>query len=502
MNRLQLIWTLRRHLNLSEKRSTAWEQNKIAKYGIYIVYGMIIAYLAFLAIMLSLAVNESESVTGYEFIYGISPFILAVDFLSRFAFQQTPSQLVKPYSLLPISKYACIDCFLLNSVTGTYNFVWFALYIPFALMSVVFSEGIVVTLGFIIGLWMLTVLNSQWYLLFRSLVNTSIAWWGLPTMVYALVFSPWYIGEDASIDKLLDVYMSLGEGFSFWHPLYYIAAITAIALFLEINRRLQYRLVWLELSKSDQTRVRHLMNFAFLEKTGKIGEYIKLEVKSIMRNKNVRKTFIYGTVIIIMLSAIISFSDIYDGMITTNFWCIYCFALYGAMILIKIMCYEGNYIDCLMVRKENIIMLLTAKYYIYSTLLIFPFILMLPTVFTGKCTLLMLISYAAFTAGVEYFLFFQMAVYNKQTMPLNTKFIGKGSMENSYLQIGVEMIVFIVPISFISIVQLLLSETTAYLIILVIGVIFILTHRIWIRNIYRRMMLRRYDNMEGLRSSR
>lgn len=77
------------------------------------------------------------------------------------------------------------------------------------------------------------------------------------------------------------------------------------------------------------------------------------------------------------------------------------------MILVKIMCYEGNYIDCLMVRKENIIMLLTAKYYIYSALLVFPFILMLPTVFTGKCTLLMLMAYAAFTAGVEYFLFFK-----------------------------------------------------------------------------------------------
>lgn len=503
MNRLQLIKTLHRHLKLSERRSAAWEQNKIAKYSIFIVSGIVIAYLAFLAIMLSLAVNESESVTGYEFMYAIIPFILVLDFLSRFAFQHTPSQLVKPYSLLPISKFACIDCFLFNSIISTYNLLWFALYIPFALMSVVFSEGILVASGFIIGLWLLTIINSQWYLLVRSLVNTNMAWWGLPAVAYAFVFSPLYIGDKAGIGLFLDTYMTLGEGFSFWHPLYYTVAIAALAIFMETNRRIQYKLIWQELSKREQTRVRHLISFSFLEKTGKIGEYMKLEIKSIMRNKNVRKTFISCTVIIIMFSAILSFSNIYDGMIiTTNFWFIYCFALYGAMILIKMMCYEGNYIECLMVRQENIIMLLKAKYYIYSTLLILPFILMMPTVFTGKSTLLMLIAYAVFTAGVEYFLFFQMAVYNKQTIPLNEKFIGKGSMENNYIQIVMEMIVFIVPISFVSVVQLLLSETIAHIIILAIGVAFTSTHRIWIRNIYRRMMLRRYENMEGLRSSR
>ena len=186
----------------------------------------------------------------------------------------------------------------------------------------------------------------------------------------------------------------------------------------------------------------------------------------------------------------------------SNFWCIYCFALYGAMILVKIMCYEGNYIECLMVHKENIIQLLRAKYYIYSILLVMPFLLMLPTVFTGKCTLLMLVAYALFTAGAEYCMFFQMAVFNKQTIPLNTKFIGKGSMETNYLQIVVELGIFIVPVAFISIVTLLLSETVAHIIIMSVGLAFILLHKIWIRNVYSRMMKRRYQNMEGFRSTR
>ena len=138
----------------------------------------------------------------------------------------------------------------------------------------------------------------------------------------------------------------------------------------------------------------------------------------------------------------------------------------------------------------------------HQTLYRHQFMLMLPTVFTGKCTLLMLVAYALFTAGAEYCMFFQMAVFNKQTIPLNTKFIGKGSMETNYLQIVVELGIFIVPVAFISIVTLLLSETVAHIIIMSVGLAFILLHKIWIRNVYSRMMKRRYQNMEGFRSTR
>ena len=68
---------------------------------------------------------------------------------------------------------------------------------------------------------------------------------------------------------------------------------------------------------------------------------------------------------------------------------------------------------------------------------------MLPTVFMGKYSLLMLFSMMFFTGGVSYCLFMQLSVYNKQTIPLNTKFIGKGSMENNYLQVVFELVAFL-----------------------------------------------------------
>ena len=164
------------------------------------------------------------------------------------------------------------------------------------------------------------------------------------------------------------------------------------------------------------------------------------------------------------------------------FWCIYNFAIYGAMILVKVMCHEGNYIECLMVRQENIVSLLRTKYYFYTALLMLPLLLMLPMVVTGKCSLMMLLAVMVFTAGFLYFLFFQMAVYNKQTIPLNSKFVGKGSMETNYLQLLVEILVFAVPLILISVLKLVIGETPTYLVLMAIGFAFIATHKLWIRN--------------------
>lgn len=56
---------------------------------------------------------------------------------------------------------------------------------------------------------------------------------------------------------------------------------------------------------------------------------------------------------------------------------------------------------------------------------------MLPLVIVGKWSILMLVSMASFTAGFQYFVLFQLAVYNKQTVPLNTKFTSKAGMETA-----------------------------------------------------------------------
>lgn len=501
ISKWELIKTLRRHIKLSEKRNPAFQQNKAAKIIIYIGGAFMLLYLMFISVMLAQIANNSETVTPCELMFGLLPFILLVDFGFRFMAQQTPSQQIKPYILLPIGKYACIDSFLFNSITSTSNLIWFALFLPYAIMSIVFSYGLMAALGFLLAWYLLIVCNSLWYMLVRTLVNKSYWWWLLPAVVYAIILSPWYLGEKAGIENLCDTYSTIGEAVSHWSILAFGGILLLMAILVIINRYVQYNSVYAELSRSEQTKLRHVSELKSLDRYGEVGEYIKLEIKSIMRNKNIKKGFWSANILVFVFSLLMSFTDIYQGGMTI-FLSVYNFAIYGAMILVRVMCYEGNYIDCLMVRKENIISLLKAKYYFYSLLLIVPFLLMLPTLFTGKCSLLMLLAIIALIAGPIHIIFLHMAIYNKQTVPLNTKFIGRGGMETNYVQVVVNLAALFLPPFLVGLLPLVFGETVAYIVILCVGIIFIATSKYWIRSIYNRMMRRRYINLEGFRATR
>ena len=461
-----------------------------------------ILYLMFFAIIFAMVANSSNSITSLEFMFGLAPFILLIDFLLRFTMQQTPAQLVKPYIMLPIGRYTCSDIFVLTSMLNTSNLIWMAMLIPYAIMSVLFSFGWWSTLLFLLVWYLLIVANSQWYLICRTKIIDSQFWWVLPIIVYALIFSPFYLGSNAGSSKFFNFYGHPGTLIEEHSVLPLLAAAAILILLFTINRRLQYTHIRTELIGHAAKTLHHTTQLRALDKYGEVGEYLKLEIKSIMRNKNPKKSFIASTVVVLIFSMLISFTDVYSGKFMGNFWCIYNYVIYGATMLSRVMCNEGNYIDALMVRKQNLFTLLRAKYIFFSILLLLPFLLMLPTVIFGEWTLLMVVSYGIFTAGFQYFILFQLAVYNKQTIPLNTKFLAKGSVENNYFQIVVQLVAFFFPLLGISLLQAFLPDTIAYAVMLIIGLAFVATHKLWLKNIYNRMMVRRYENMASFRASR
>lgn len=503
MNRFQIFKTLRNHRKLAEKRALNPNQKAIAKVMMWIAGAFTILYLMGISIMFSLIINDSSRTTSLEFITTILPFILAIDFFLRFSIQQTPAQIIKPYTLTRIPRMTCIDSFIATSLFSTGNFVWFALFLPYCLMSVLFNFGLWPTLILLLLLWVTIMANSQWYLIARTLINDSVKWWILPIAVYGLIFGIWIIKDFDAFDEF---YSTSGTLIETGNPLPLLIAIILLGVLVWINRKVQLAHIWKELARVETSKASGVKLFGaitpwFLNK-GTTGRYILLEMKSMTRNKNPRKAFIFSVIIVLILSMIISFTNVYDNNFMTNFWAIYNYAIFGATILSKVMCYEGNYIDCLLVHKENILSLLKAKYVIFSLLLVPTFLLMLPTVFAGKWSLLMLVAYGVFTAGFQYFMLFQLAVYNNQTVPLNAKLIGKSGMENNYEQLIINLAAFFLPIIFVSILQAFMPRTVSYIIMLIIGLFFMLTFRIWMRNVYNRMMKRKYKNLEVMRATR
>lgn len=497
--KFELIRLLLRHRRLADDRSLSAKENKFAKFFILFSILIIVIYLMGLAVGLSLIVNSDITATATENLCIGIPFLLLVDFNMRFTMQQTPAHIIKPYILLPLPRYTCIDAFIYSSLISKSNFVWFAFFLPYALMSIVFSYGMATATLTMLLCLVLILINSQWYAIARTLINRSVIWWILPIIIYGIEAMPLYIGSNAGWNQFCSLYSTVGTMLDKHNVLPIVIAIVVLVGITAVNRRLQYVSIERELMRTEVKKsVKKVNRFAFFEKYGEIGLFMQLEIKLLLRNATPKKALRSG----FFTMAFIVLSDVYDSSGMTNFWGLYAFMIFGTMNLLGLMSYEGNYIDCMLTHRENILSLLKAKYVFYSLLLIAPFLLMLPAVISGKWSLLMLVSYLIFTMGFQYFIAFQTAIYNKITVPLNTKMTDKAGLKTNYIQLVLVAIVFIVPNILVNILQSLFSENIAYVTMLLIGLGFIATHRLWLRNVYNRLMKRKYENLEGFISSR
>lgn len=496
MTRLQLFLLLRHNNQLGFRRSPAFEQSMVAKVLAIIGGGFMSIYLIGIGVMMAMAANEGDMPA---FVLVILPLLLLIDFGMRFMAQQTPVMLMKPYMLLPMPRRAVIDTFLTTSVCSGWNALWLTLFVPYFIIIWAGGTSFLVALTVLLCGMLLVMFNSQWYLLVRTLVARSLLWWLVPAAFYGLYFGLMLSDDQLHLFEAAADFVA-EQGGSWWMLL---LCFGLLAVLLWINRTMQYAFVYEEIAREEKqaTALKQVSDFTFLERFGQVGEYLKLELKSIMRNKAIRSRVLMSLGLVVVLSLIITFSDIYDNFLMLNFWCYYCFSIYGETALVKVMGPEGNYIDLLMVHRENTLSLLRAKYYFHVSILLVPLLLMLPAVFAGKFSLLMMAAYLFVSSGLLYFIMFQLAVYNKQTLPLDRKLTGKGNMENG-LQLVLELTAMFAPLLMATVLLLVLDEENAYFVLIVIGLFFTVTHPWWLRNVYARMMARKYENLEGFHASR
>jgi Kef-type K+ transport system membrane component KefB len=120
---------------------------------------------------------------------------------------------------------------------------------------------------------------------------------------------------------------------------------------------------------------------------------------------------------------------------------------------------------------------------------------------SSEFSILMMLSYMLLSSGLLYFILFQLAVSNKQTLPLDQKLTGKAQVENGH-QLIFELVGMTLPLILVMLLLLAFEEDTCYMILLAIGIVLTALHPLWLRHVYVRMMKRKYKNLEGFHSSR
>lgn len=492
-----LLFELRKHQRLAAKRHPMFEKNRFGK---FLMYFMVIFWAGYLIMFGTLFPSLFREMFPYTEPYYIMskgiPVLLLIDFALRFIFQKPPTQEIKPYLLLPVKKSKLLNFLLLKSATANFNFIWLFMLVPFAFLTIFRFYGVSGVFLYCFGFWLLAVLNNYWYLLCITLINEKTIYLLLPVLYYTGVGAI----EFTSGFPISNFCMNLGEAFITGNPLSFAGIIAAITILWLLNRYIMAKNLYAELAKNNDNKMKHVSDYRFLERYGEVGEYFRLELKLLFRNKRPKHMLRMGCFFIILLTFML-FTPSYEGPIGKSFVCIYNFAVLSILMLTQLMSFEGNYLDGLMSRKESIYTLLKAKYYFYSIVMIIPFILMIPAIVMGKITWLMAVSYGFFTTGFIYFLLFQLAVYNCKTTPLNENVIGRQSAGTGFQNL-ISLCAFGLPLLLSSLLRTLFGETASLWVLLVIGVMLTFTSGFWLKNVYKRFMMRRYKNMEGFRDTK
>lgn len=492
MDKYKLYKLIRTLDGLKEERHPMFEKNRFMKLLAWIMIAYYGAILLLLGAVLPLGMSgEYYGVAAFHVFDGAFLWVLFCDFWVRFVLQETPAQQVRPFRLLPVSKKFLMHTYLCRSGFSLGNMFWGLMLVPFGMLAVRPLLGWGGLVLWLLIWWLMFVANGFTYLFTRAMCMKNMLWFLVPAAIHGGLIAIMTLPDRNPLDMPCTRWMyeaALGN------PLPFLIVAGLIALWYWANYRLQIGMLNDEVANVEEVKVKASSQMSWLNRWGAMGEYMKMEIKLRTRNKQVRMQFLVGLGCMLLLSGMQYFTDIYDTWFMTSFICLYDYIVLGMMTLIVIMCYEGNYIDCLMSRRESIYELLRAKYYFNSALLIVPILIILPLMISGKVSVWMNLGYLMLTAGVLYPLIFQMAVYNRSTLPLNQKLMGKQG--NTTQQI-VSLCVLFLPIGLERLCIIVAGEVWGYVILMVFGLIGILTHKIWLRNIYKRMMVRKYINMEG-----
>ena len=474
------------------------EKNRFMKFLGIFMWLYYAAILLFLGVTLSVGMKHAyNGVAAFHVLDGFLIYVLIIDFWCRALLQESPSQKIRPYTLLPIRRSFLLHIHLLRSGFSLGSLYWMFMLVPFGLISVYPLLGWTGLLSWLLGWWIMCIIDGYLYLAVRTLCMKHFAWWLLPLVIHAALLCIMLIPEKNVLDMPCTQLM---YAFVLCKPWVYIVTLALIAFCYYLCYRVQGMVIYNEISKEEDTTVKNTTQFNFLNRYGQLGQYLKLEMKLRMRNKTVRYQFIVCMVAVLALSSILLFTDIYDAKFMKSFICLYDYLVPSTMTLVCIMCYEGNYIDGLMSRRNSILQLLRAKYVFNAFMTVIPCILLIPLMVSGKISVWMNLGYLFFTQGFVVPLLFQLAVYNNNTLPLNAKLMG--SKQGNTTQQIVSIVALFLPIGIENLGILAFGPVWGYAPMILLGMAGIATMPLWLRNTYRRMMARRYVNMEGFRATR
>ena len=229
MDKLKLYRLLTKLDNLKDERHPMLEKNRFMKFLGIFMWLYYAAILLFMGVTMSVGMKHAyNGVAAFHVLDGFLIYVLIIDFWCRALLQESPSQKIRPYTLLPIRRSFLLHIHLLRSGFSLGSLYWMFMFVPFGLISVYPLLGWTGLLSWLLGWWIMCIIDGYIYLAVRTLCMKHFAWWLLPLVIHAALLCIMLIPEKNVLDMPCTQLM---YAFVLCKPWVYIVTISLIALF-------------------------------------------------------------------------------------------------------------------------------------------------------------------------------------------------------------------------------------------------------------------------------
>ena len=488
---------LRGHQWKAFKRHPMFERNMAVKIFMFFTFGVLGLYLlAFGFLLFDLMTKFGVYTSEIDSFNYILIYLLLFDFLLKYLLKQSQSMQISPYLTMPIKRKTLFNFLLVKEFSNVWNLYFFFMLIPFIFMAIPVYYGYTGVLLYILFFYLLCLGNSLLVNISNILLNRSGWYFFLPIIIVAAIAGITFIPGANIEDSIVKISTFILEK----NIIAWMVVVLIFAALWIVNLRMMNRDVYRAMQGKSSSVTGSSFSVPFIDKLGKIGTFINLEIKMITRSKRLKSQMYLGpffVVFYIMMMDKPNFQSFSFNMVLFTFFAISYFGLIMSQYLFTS---ESSYFDGLMSRGLSLLDILKAKYVFYVSYSILTLCILMIFIFLGDLDFLFIISSFFYCIGFLFFLMFQNAVYNKSYFDHSESgmFNWKGTSGNMLM---VTMIGMFVPIILVVVIISVFNLMVACYFMLVTGFIFTVTSKYWLRWTYNRFLKRKYKNMEGFRAN-
>jgi len=320
-------------------------------------------------------------------------YYLLIDVLIRFWFQSFPITDIATYLLLPIPRRRIYHFVLLRSIPNFFNLLPCCLFLPYAFSYLAEAYSASTVAAFLILLSGIVLTNHFLAFFLKRNFNVKPLYTFLLLLAAGLLF---YL--DVQTKGMVSIpFAQLIDPIRSMLLLAFIPLLLAALVYLLLLNRFQHYSYLDALVSGESSSFGNEQSFSFLEKYGRIGELIRLDLRLILRNKRPRTMLLIGAIFImypLLMDSLLenTVATVFIGSLVTAYMALQ----YGQFT----MAWESSFFDLLIGSPVSMREWYQAKYYLFSIMILLTLALCSAYALIEPAVLPIFIACALFNIGV------------------------------------------------------------------------------------------------------